>query len=254
MDRMTIISELEDFKGKVIEYEKSIAKFELANKRFEEAKRYEPRRLLEFDDKYFPEYVKSKRGKLNQPKEFAYFDPRRLSKKAVANRNSEIEKHNSIISELKRDFDSQYKGKRQSFKREDDKEKSEKIQFAEKELLLSKLASEANFNKLESINLLPKSMFSSEIIDQMIKYFSDWRVDNIKEAINLYFNEAWKQEENRKLTDFFIGVEEKLTENTKLLAKVSEDASNTVETLSELSSIVENLSKDINDLLLNKEQ
>lgn len=97
-------------------------------------------------------------------------------------------------------------------------------------------------------------MFSSEIIDQMIKYFSDWRVDNIKEAINLYFNEAWKQEENRKLTDFFIGVEEKLTENTKLLAKISEDASNTVETLSELSSIVENLSKDINDLLLNKEQ
>ena len=88
----------------------------------------------------------------------------------------------------------------------------------------------------------------------MIKYFSDWRVDNIKEAINLYFNEAWKQEENRKLKDFFIGVEEKLTENTKLLAKVSEDASNTVETLSELSSIVENLSKDINDLLLNKEQ
>lgn len=254
MDRTTIISELEDFKGKVIEYEKSIAKFELANKRFEEAKRYEPRRLLEFDDKYFPEYVKSKRGKLNQPKEFAYFDPRRLSKKAVANRNSEIEKHNSIISELKRDFDSQYEGKRQSFKREDDKEKSEKIQFAEKELLLSKLASEANFNKLESINLLPKSMFSSEIIDQMIKYFSDWRVDNIKEAINLYFNEAWKQEENRKLKDFFIGVEEKLTENTKLLAKVSEDTSNTVETLSELSSIVENLSKDINDLLLNKEQ
>lgn len=254
MDRMTIISELEDFKGKVIEYEKSIAKFELANKRFEEAKRYEPRRLLKFDDEYFPKYVKSKREKLNQPKEFAYFDPRRLSKKAVANRNSEIEKHNSIISELKRDFDSQYEGKRQSFKREDDKEKSEKIQFAEKELLLSKLASEANFNKLESINLLPKSMFSSEIIDQMIKYFSDWRVDNIKEAINLYFNEAWKQEENRKLTDFFIGVEEKLTENTKLLAKVSEDASNTVETLSELSSIVENLSKDINDLLLNKEQ
>lgn len=254
MDRMTIISELEDFKGKVIEYEKSIAKFELANKRFEEAKRYEPRRLLEFDDEYFPKYVKSKRGKLNQPKEFAYFDPRRLSKKVVANRNSEIEKHNSIISELKRDFDSQYEGKRQNFKREDDKEKSEKIQFAEKELLLSKLASEANFNKLESINLLPKSMFSSEIIDQMIKYFSDWRVDNIKEAINLYFNEAWKQEENRKLTDFFIGVEEKLTENTKLLAKVSEDASNTVETLSELSSIVENLSKDINDLLLNKEQ
>ncbi|WP_373104170.1 hypothetical protein [Streptococcus lutetiensis] len=88
----------------------------------------------------------------------------------------------------------------------------------------------------------------------MIKYFSDWRVDNIKEAINLYFNEAWKQEENRKLKDFFIGVEEKLTENTKLLAKVSEDASNMVETLSELSSIVENLSKDINDLLLNKEQ
>lgn len=100
MDRTTIISELENIKDKVITYEKSVARFKQANKEFEEAKNYEPRRLVEFDNKYFPEYVESKIGKKNQPKEFGYFDPRRLSKKAVANRNSEIEKSSEIFSEL----------------------------------------------------------------------------------------------------------------------------------------------------------
>lgn len=138
MDRTTIISELENIKDKVITYEKSVARFKQANEEFEEAKNYEPRRLMEFDNKYFPEYVESKIGKNNQPKEFGYFDPRRFSKKAVANRNSEIEKHNSTILQLKRDFDVQYEGKRQSFKIEDDKEKSEKLQLAEKELQISK--------------------------------------------------------------------------------------------------------------------
>ena len=48
---------------------------------------------------------------------------------------------------------------------------------------------------LNSIELLPKSMLSSSIIEQIIKYFSDWRVDSVKEAIKLYYNEAWR---NRK--------------------------------------------------------
>lgn len=62
MDRTTIISELENIKDKVITYEKSVARFKQANKEFEEAKNYEPRRLVEFDDKYFSEYVESKIG------------------------------------------------------------------------------------------------------------------------------------------------------------------------------------------------
>ncbi|HFI0015373.1 hypothetical protein ACPC58_09635 [Streptococcus sp. VTCC 12905] len=252
MDRTTIISELENIKDKVITYEKSVARFKQANKEFEEAKNYEPRRLVEFDNKYFPEFVESKIGKKNQPKEFAYFDPRRLSKKAVGNRNSEIEKHNSTILQLKRDFDVQYEGKRQSFKIEDDKEKSEKLQLAEKELQISKEDSEYNLNMLNSIELLPKSMLSSSIIEQIIKYFSDWRVDSVKEAINLYYNEAWRIEESKKLQEFFRTVDERLTDNNEMIAKVSEDSSNTIEALSELSSAVENLSKEI-DSLLDKE-
>lgn len=63
MDRTTIISELENIKDKVITYEKSVARFKQANKEFEEAKNYEPRRLVEFDNKYFPEFVESKIGR-----------------------------------------------------------------------------------------------------------------------------------------------------------------------------------------------
>lgn len=81
MNRTTIISELENIKDKVITYEESVARFKEANKKLEEVKNYEPRRLIEFDDKYFPKYVESKIGKKSYPKEFAYFDLRRFSKK-----------------------------------------------------------------------------------------------------------------------------------------------------------------------------
>ena len=95
-------------------------------------------------------------------------------------------------------------------------------------------------------------MLSSSIVVQIIKYFADWRVDSVKEAINLYYDEIWRQEESEKLQEFFTRVEEKLTDNTNMIAKVSEDTSNTLKTLSELSSAVENLSIEI-DLLSNKE-
>lgn len=49
MDRTTIISELENVKDKVIIYEEEDARFKQANKKFEEAKNYNPRRLKEFD-------------------------------------------------------------------------------------------------------------------------------------------------------------------------------------------------------------
>lgn len=252
MDRTAIILELENIKDQVLTYEESVARFEQASKKIEEVKNYEPRRLAEFDAKYFPEFLESKIGKKSEPKEFASFDPRRLSKKAVANRNSEIEKYNSIISQLKRDFELQYESKRQNFKKEDDNEKKIKLQLAEEELQISKEVSESNLQKLECVNLLPKSMFSSTIIAQLIKYFADWRVDSVKEAINLYYDEIWRQEESEKLQEFFTRVEEKLTDNTNIITKVSEDTSNTLETLSELSSAVENLSIEI-DLLSNKE-
>lgn len=252
MDRTAIISELEKMKDQVLIYEESVTRFEQAKKKYEAVKNYEPRRLADFDATYFPKFIESKIGKKNKPKEFASFDPRRLSKKAVANRNSEIERHNSTISQLKRDFELQYDSKRKSFKIEDNKEKKKKLQLAKEELQISKEASESNFKKLECVNLLPKSMLSISIIVQIIKYFADWRVDSVKEAINLYYDEKWRQEESKKLQEFFTRIEERLTDNTNMIAKISEDTSSTIETISELSSAVENLSIEI-DLLLNKE-
>ena len=252
MDRSVIVSELEEFKKQVIIYEQVSTDYEQAKEKLEKAKQYVPQRLSEFDEKYFPEFVESKIGNRNQPKEFGFLDPRRFSKKAIEKRNNEIDKHNKIMSELKRDFDLQYEKKREGFKKADEEEKALKVQSAEEEFLLKEKELKIELSKVESVNLLPKSMFSSVIIDRLMNYFSDWRVDSVKEAINLYYNEAWRIEESKKLQEFFRTVDERLTDNNEMIAKVSEDSSNTIEALSELSSAVENLSKEI-DSLLDKE-
>lgn len=88
-------------------------------------------------------------------------------------------------------------------------------------------------------------MFSSVVIDRLMNYFSDWRVDSMKEAINLYFDEFWKQEESRKIRGLFKGLEEKLIENNSLIMKVSEDSDKVIDSLSELSYSVDDLKSKI---------
>lgn len=241
MNRETIITELENFKEQIEAYEKALVEFEQAQKLFEDAQSYKARRVIEFDEKNFPEYIESKIGKKNPPKEFANFDPRRLLKKSVTNRNSEIVNYNKKISELKRDFDLRYEENRKLLQKEDDREEAEKIQLAKKEMLLSKEVVEMELKRIESINLLPKSLVSSVVIDKIIKYFSDWRVDSMKEAINLYFDETWRQE-------FSNTIEERLKENNQLITRVSEDTIEMIENLSELKYSVDDLSLKINSL------
>lgn len=245
MDRSVIVSELEEFKKQVIIYEQVSTDYEQAKEKLEKAKQYVPQRLSEFDEKYFPEFVESKIGNRNQPKEFGFLDPRRFSKKAIEKRNNEIDKHNKIMSELKRDFDLQYEKKREGFKKADEEEKALKVQSAEEEFLLKEKELKIELSKVESVNLLPKSMFSSVIIDRLMNYFSDWRVDSMKEAINLYFDEFWKQEESRKISGLFKGLEEKLIENNSLIMKVSEDSDKVIDSLSELSYSVDDLKSKI---------
>lgn len=83
MDRSVIVSELEEFKKQVIIYEQVSTDYEQAKEKLEKAKQYVPQRLSEFDEKYFPEFVESKIGNRNQPKEFGFLDPRRFSKKLL---------------------------------------------------------------------------------------------------------------------------------------------------------------------------
>lgn len=149
------------------------------------------------------------------------------------------------MSELKRDFDLQYEKKREGFKKADEEEKALKVQSAEEEFLLKEKELKIELSKVESVNLLPKSMFSSVIIDRLMNYFSDWRVDSMKEAINLYFDEFWKQEESRKISGLFKGLEEKLIENNSLIMKVSEDSDKVIDSLSELSYSVDDLKSKI---------
>ena len=108
-------------------------------------------------------------------------------------------------------------------------------------MLLSKEVLEMELKRIESMNLLPKSLGSSVVVDKIIEYFSDWRVDSMKEAINLYFDETWRQE-------FSNTIEERLKENNQLITRVSEDTIEMIENLSELKYSVDDLSSKINSL------
>ena len=88
---------------------------------------------------------------------------------------------------------------------------------------------------------------SSIIIDKLISYFDNWRTDNLKDAINLYFDEKWKIDESNRIRDLLENIEQKLDKNNEQFSYVITNIEEIGETISDINTTLNNLNNTITE-------
>lgn len=176
-------------------FEKDKAEFDEAENHLNEAKQYIPQRLRTFDSQYKEKYISDIVGK--KPKPLSKWNPLNLSKRArVAAKKAEDEYFDKR-NHAEKDYLKKYKDKRAQFEKEDNEDKENRITEATRTLedVRSKLE-RSKYNWENSI-FLASSLRKSDVIEKMITYFNEGRVDTLKEAINLYYDDVYKEEEKK---------------------------------------------------------
>ncbi|HEL2058094.1 TPA: hypothetical protein TY768_001270 [Streptococcus suis] len=242
----TIVEELRTFRKLIIEFEQATRENEVAQLKVKEAKNYQPKRLAGFDDTYLTKFVVDRIGEAPTP--FGPLDLRRLSKRAVAKRDAAIRRYNEKLEQVKQEYNHLYHDKRQEFQRLDQEEKTGKLSFAEKQLYKTSQVLAEVTRKVESVNLLPPSLYSCHAIDRLITYFEDWRADTLKEAINLYFDESWRQDESQRLQRSFEALAQQMKGNEEQVSEVLKLVRETRDTMFEVRSKVDDIDYSIYQL------
>lgn len=90
-------------------------------------------------------------------------------------------------------------------------------------------------------------LMSSIIIDKLISYFDNWRTDNLKDAINLYFDEKWKIDESNRIRNLLENIEQKLDKNNEQFSYIITNIEEIGETISDVNTTLNNLNNTITE-------
>lgn len=230
METSVIIEKLKELENLSDKYETVLSQKEDADESFLSAQNYSPNRLKSFDDKYKNEFIKNKIGE--EPQELGKWNPLNLMK----NKREEIERLRKEYFEKRTKAEKEYyqlnQKKRDELKKEDEADKTNRINIAMSRV---KQADE-NLNSIrqvwEQYKILPDKLRTTVVIKKLILFFEEGRVENLKEAINLYYEEEWKEEQERLAAEHRRKMEKAIEEqNMKIqeLARKIEDIDSNVD-------------------------
>lgn len=195
MERQEIVNQLIVLKTATLNYEEDTKAVNDARSSLEEAKSYMPSRLSSFDEHYKKKYVLEQIGP--EPKPLGKWNPLNLSKKkreAAETARKEYAQKKACAEE---DFYKLNEKKRRAFEKEDAEDKASRIAAAEKRVEIAKEKIAASRDIWSQDTLLSERLRNVEAITKILELFEDGRVDSIKEAVNLYYDELRKDEEAR---------------------------------------------------------
>lgn len=92
----------------------------------------------------------------------------------------------------------EHQAARTSLAQQDEIEKEAALRSAQEVFRTAKERYDAIKQKLDADNTLSAKFKTVEIVSEILEYFEDGRVETIKEAVNLWYNEQQKAEEARK--------------------------------------------------------
>lgn len=224
METSVIIEKLKELENLSDKYENVLSQKEDADDVFLSAQNYSPNRLKSFDDKYKSEFIKSKIGE--EPQELGKWNPLNLMK----NKREEIERLRKEYFEKRTKAEKEYyqlnQKKRDELKREDEADKTNRINIAMSRL---KQADE-DLNSIrqvwEQYKILPDKLRTTVVIKKLILFFEDGRVENLKEAINLYYEEEWKEEQERLAAEHRRKMEKAIEEQNMKIQELAREIEN----------------------------
>lgn len=218
MDRIEIIESLSKLADISAQYETALNEYREAKQNMRLAEEYTPNRVVTFDAQNKSKYVYEQIG--DGPKKLGKWNPLKLSKKkrdavyaarkAYFKNKAETEKQYYIV----------YENKRNELKKEDDEDKAGRILDAQNNLQNSEKIFQSAKNLWEQDTLLSERLRNENTIRKMLMFFEDGRVDSMKEAVNLYFEETWKDEEARLAAEHRAKIESTLEEQNKTIEEL----------------------------------
>lgn len=195
MWKSNIKKQLDEILEVCIQYEEATKNFENANESKKIAEEYIPSNLSSFDLKYQKQYIKNVAGE--EPKPESKWNPLNHTKKKKEKIRSALEEYNQKVAIAKEQYFEEYKSKREELKLKDKDEKDQKIKNAD-EILTSATDQKNKAEKAWKENtLLSERLRNTQTIKRLIDYFDDGRVDSLKEAINLYYDDMHKEKESQ---------------------------------------------------------
>lgn len=178
-----------------LQYEEALKNVENATKAKTAAEEFVPSNLSSFDLMNQVQYIQNIVGE--EPKRGSKWNPLNHTKKKKEEVRVAFEDYERRVSKAKEQYYEEYKQKREELLSKDEYEKSQKMKEAS-ELLASANEQKSKTEKSWRGNtLLSERLRHSQTITRLIEYFDDGRVDTLKEAINLYYDDIHKEKESQ---------------------------------------------------------
>lgn len=195
MDRISIIQYLENLYRLSSTYEAAQCSVTSAQIALKTAQSYSPSRLATFDSTYKENFIRNEIGE--KPKAPSKWNPLNHTKKRKDAIQKSIADYEQKRTSAEAAYYKKYQEKRQSFKEQDRADKVSKIAIAQENLSSATSVLVSSQQDWESDTLLSSRLRNAHTIKKMLEFFEDGRVDNLKEAVNLYYDEVRKEEEAR---------------------------------------------------------
>lgn len=195
MERSIILDELRKLSEISVGYEKAQLAVKDAKSDLEKAKNYQPSRLTAFDQANKKKFIVDQVGA--SPKPLGKWNPLNLSKKKREAAQDAISEYERQARLVEKSYYKQNENARESLKREDDEDKANRINEANRKLAWAEEKCNLSKSGWELDTLLSERLRNSETINEIIVFFEDGRVDTMKEAVNLFYDERRKNEEAR---------------------------------------------------------
>lgn len=214
MDSQEILQALKELRDKIHRFE--IINSELENNlaALNRARARQPRAVGDFDSYNKDLYILDRIGKAPEK-------PKGIVKLAIPVYRSKMKAYEKEYAEYKarynsceRDYYNEYAQKRHELEIEEKKAIENGIHQAEKNFEETKLRFSSAEKELHEDNILNEKYKRLDIVDQLIGYFEDERVDSIPNALNLYY-----EDEHRKTLERLAKEQLKLTQEAKEYAR-----------------------------------
>lgn len=208
------------------EFEDSRLLLDLAKSEFNKAKEYHPCRLEKFDVENKEKFIVGFAGESPKPNSklnpLNYtFKRKEAEKKAFQGYFEQKARAEEIYYDI-------YRDERNAFDLEDKADKEEKILKAKTKL--AEIEEKVVFAKerWSKNTLLSERLRNTKAISDMMRFYEDGRVETLKEAINLFYDESRKDEEARLAAEHRKKLEEMIerqNESIKYAVETAESAS-----------------------------
>ena len=195
MWKSNIKNQLEEILAMSLQYEMSLENLKNATEAVQNAQDFIPSKLSTFDKENKDQYIHNIVG--DEPKQLSKWNPLSHTKRKKEEMRAAVEDYNQKLAQATAQYYEEYKNKRLQLEYEDSNDKELMIKDSNALLESATLQKEKAEVAWKANTLLSEKLRNSHVIKHLIEYFEDGRVDSLKEAVNLYYDDIYKEKESK---------------------------------------------------------